>query len=215
MSWLSQLFHGGKNPAQAAQPYLDQIPDVGHKYYDPYVQQGQEAGNTLKEQYGQMLDPQAFLDKIQGGYKPSEGYQYQLGELTKGIGSQAAAGGFSGTPLHQQQYGEMAQGLMSKDMQQYLQNALGIYGKGLEGEQDIYGKGFGASGSLADYLGSNLSQQGGLAFQGQQQQNANQNALFSALAQLLGGAGGAAMNPMSLFGKQLWGGSPSGAPKTP
>lgn len=193
MSWLSNLLGTSKsqNPANAAMPYLQQIPGVGHQYYDPYIQQGQQAGDVLKEQYGQMLDPTAFMDKIYSQYKPSEAYQYQLGELTKGIGSQAAAGGFAGTPLHQQQYGEMAQGLLSKDMQQYLQNALGIQQTGLSGEQDIYGKGFQAGGSLADLLAGNLGTQAGLAFQGQQQQNMNRQALINALGGLLGKGAGA------------------------
>jgi hypothetical protein len=204
MSWLSQLFHGGKNPAEAASPYLNQIPGVGREAYDPYIQQGKQAGETLGGEYGKMLDPQAFLDKLQGGYKPSEGYQFKHQELERGLGNTAASGGFAGTPMHQQAYGEMTDKLLSGDMQEYLQNALGIYGQGIAGEQGMYDKGFQSSGSLADFLGNNLTQQGGLAFQGQQQQNANQNALFSALAQMLGGAGGAAMNPMSMFGKKLW-----------
>src|SRR3990167_9540646 len=39
MSWLSSLFHGGnsKNPADAAMPYLNQVPGVSHQGYDPYI----------------------------------------------------------------------------------------------------------------------------------------------------------------------------------
>ena len=124
----------------------------------------------------------------------------------KQMASVAGQGGYAGTPMAQQQYGEQANKLMGDDQQQYLQNALGIYNQGIGGEQDFYNKGYGASGSLADMLGSNLNQQGGLAFQGQAQQNQQRQELMKALAQMLGGGMGMATQPTgSMFGKSLWG----------
>lgn len=192
MSWLSELFHGGKNPANAAKPYLDQIPGVGHGAYDPYIQQGKDATGMLSEQFKRMMsDPQGFLAEIQSGYKPSDAYKFKSGELQKGMGAAAAAGGLAGTGYHQQQYGEQADQLLSGDMQQYLNNVLGINKSGTEGEQGFADKGFESSKALADLLGGGLDQQAGLAFKGQDSQNANKQALFSALAKLLGqGAGG-------------------------
>lgn len=206
MSWLSSLFGGGKsNPANAAMPYLNQIPGVGEKYYNPYIEQGQQAGGMLSEQFQKLMsDPTGFINQLQSQYKPSEGYQFKRGELEKGLGAQAAAGGLAGTPYHQQEYGQMADKLLSEDMQQYLENALGVYGKGLAGEQGFYNTGFQASQNLADMLAGNLNQQGGLAFQGQAQKNANQQQLMQMLAQLLGGAGGLVSNPLSLFGNKIW-----------
>lgn len=195
MSWLSTLFKGGKNPANSAMPYLNQIPGVGHQAYDPYIQQGQGASNQLAEQFQKLMsDPQGFLAGIQSGYKPSDAYNFKKDELSKGFGAAAAQGGYAGTPFHQMQYGEQADKLLSGDMQQYLENALGIFNTGLAGNQDIANKGFQASGSLADMLAGNLNQQGGLAFQGQSQQNANQAGLMKLLAQLVGGGGSALLN---------------------
>ena len=87
----------------------------------------------------------------------------------------------------------MADKLLSEDMQQYLQNALGVYGQGLAGEQGFYNTGFQASQNLADMLAGNLGSQAGLAYQGQQQKNMNQQALVNALMKLLGTAGGAGL----------------------
>lgn len=202
MSILDKIFGGGRNndPAAAAQPYLNQIPGVGHQAYDPYIQQGQRAGNVAEGQYNNLVnDPTAFINKILEMYKPSEGYQYQKEQLGKSLSNTAAAGGISGTPLDQQNQGQAVQGLLSNDMQQFLQNILGRYDKGLEGEQGLSNQGFKASGALGDVLGNNLSSQAGLAFQGAQQKNSNRNALIGALAKALGlGAGaffGAAGGP--------------------
>ena len=71
-------------------------------------------------------------------------------------------------------------------MQQYLQNVLGLYNTGLSGEEGIAGRGYNASSSLADLLGGGLNQQANLAFQGQQQQNTNKNALMNSLMKLAG-----------------------------
>lgn len=179
-----------KDPSRDANKYMNQIPGVGHQYYDPFINQGQEAGGVLKGQYGKMLDPTAFMDEIMGHYKTSKGAEYEQNKLGRGIGATAAAGGYAGTPEHQRAYGEMAGDIMSKDMQQYLQNALGINAQGIAGEQDFYNKGYGASGSLADLLGGNLASQGTMAFQQGQQHNQNAIALMSAIAKALAQGGG-------------------------
>lgn len=195
-----------QNPANAAMPYLNQIPGVAQNAYNPYIQQGQQAGQALGGEYGKLLDPTTFMNQLMEQYKPSEAYKYKQKDITKGLGAVAAQGGFAGTPMAEEQYAGATDKALSDDMQQYLQNALGIYGQGIAGQQDFYNKGFGASGSLADILTGNLNQQGGLAFQGQSQQNANQAGLMKMLAQLLGGAGGFATQPTgSIFGNKLWG----------
>lgn len=208
MSWLSKAFGMSKsqNPANAAMPYLNQIPGVGQNAYNPYIQQGQQAGQTLGGEYGKMLDPTAFMNQLMEQYKPSDAYQYKQKDITKGLGAMAAQGGYAGTPMALEQYAGATDKALSDDMQQYLQNALGIYGQGIAGQQDFYNKGFQGSSSLADMLAGNLNQQGGLAFQGQSQQNSNQAGLMKMLAQMLGGAGGFATQPTaSIFGNKLWG----------
>lgn len=196
MSILDSIFGKRSNPMDEANKYLGQIPGTGHEFYDPYINQGRGASNRLGSEYENMLnDPTGFIDNIMKNYKTSEGYNFQKDQLTKELGNTAAAGGIAGTPLDQMNQGKGIQGLLSQDMQQYLQNALGIHTQGLGGEEGIANKGFGASGSLADLLGNALNQQGGLAFQNSQQNNSNRSAMISALVKALGGAAGAFGNP--------------------
>jgi hypothetical protein len=194
MGILDSLFGGGKknNPMEEANKYLSQIPGVGHQYYDPFINQGQAAGQKAQSQYDMLLaDPVGFINKLMEGYKPSEGYKFANEELTRGMGNTAAAGGIAGTPLDQMNQAKGTQGLLSKDMQQFLQNVLGRYDIGLGGEQGIANQGFQASGSLADLLGGALNQQGGLAFQNAQNQNSNRNDIFGTLGKALGVGAGA------------------------
>jgi hypothetical protein len=181
-----------ENPEQEANKYLGQIPDIEKQYYNPFIQGGQDAGNILKGQYGSMVDdPTGFINKILSQYKQSAGAKYQTGLVAKEIGNTAAAGGYAGTPEAQRQFGQEASDINSQDMQQFLQNALGVYGTGLSGEQDFYNKGFNASGSLADALASVLGSQGGLAFNQGTQSNMDRQALMNALMKALAQGGGA------------------------
>ncbi len=206
MSWLSELFGGGKNPMNEANQYLNQIPGVAHQGYDDYVNQGKDASGKTKTQYEDMMnDPTGFINKLMEGYKPSEGYQFQKEQLTKELGNTAAAGGIAGTPQDQMNQGAGVQKLLSGDMQQFLQNVLGRYDKGLEGEEGVATRGYDASGKLTDALGGALNQQGGLAFNDAQQKNKNKNDMWSMFGKALGGAGGLATNPLSVFGNKVWG----------
>jgi hypothetical protein len=184
------------NPANAARPYLNQIPDVAHKAYDPYIQQGMESGNLANAEYNKMSqDPTSFVDSIMKRYKPSEGYNFKEGRMLGAARNSAASGGFAGTPYDQEQQAELVQGLLGSDMQQFLQNILGVHKQGVAGHEGRAERGFNASSSLADMLANNLTQQGGLEFHGQGQLNQNnidkRNAMLKFISNIFGSAAGA------------------------
>lgn len=209
MSLLSGLFGGGrKSPANAANQYLNQIPDVAHKGYDPYVNAGADASGKTKSLYESLMqDPTAFVNKLMEGYKPSEGYQFQKDQLAKEMSNTAAAGGVAGTPMDQLNQAENIQGLLGKDMQQFLQNIFGVFNTGLQGEEGIATRGYDATKNLTDILGGALNQQGGMAYKDQVDKNQNQTDLWNMFGKAIGGGLNFASKPSaSLFGKNLWGG---------
>lgn len=194
MNILKSIFGGGddRSPMDSANQYLTQIPGVAHKGYDPYVQSGLDASGRTKSQYEELMsNPQAFIDRIMKGYNTSEGYNFEKDLLTKELSNTAAAGGIAGTPLDQLNQGQAVQGLLSKDMQQYLMNALGLFRTGLEGEEGVATRGYDASKGLTDILGGSLNQQGGLAFNQAQQEQKNKNDLWSMFGKALGTGAGA------------------------
>lgn len=180
----------GKDPAKEANKYLKQIPGVGKQYYNPFIERGARAGNLLEGEYGKLLNPTSFIDEIMKHYKTSAGAEYNRDKLGKGIGATAAAGGFAGTPEHQQEYGEMADKIMSQDMQEYLQNALGVYNRGLGGEEGFNTQGFDASKDLVDLIGGTLSSQAGAAYKSADQSNEDRQALMNAITKALNNRGG-------------------------
>jgi hypothetical protein len=208
MSWLRQAFGGG-DAAGAANQYLNQIPGVAHQGYDPYVNAGQDASGKTKTKYEELMEnPTEFINQLMKGYQPSEGYQFQKDQLTKELGNTAAARGIAGTPYDQMQQGQGVQKLLSGDMQQFLQNALGVFNTGLTGEEGVATRGYDASGKLTDAVGSNLNQQGSLAFNNAQNNQKSKQDMWKMFIQALGGIGGLATgNPAGAIAGPLSGSS--------
>lgn len=185
MSWLSNLFGGGRNPADAAQGYLGQIPGAVNPYYQPYINAGQQSMGQTQGIYNQMTqNPNDYYNKIASGYKESPGYQFKLQQGLGAANNAAAAGGMAGSPEHQFQSAGIAEGFANQDFNDYLQNVLGINQTGLQGQENALGRGYNASTGYGDILGQLLGKQGQYAYAGQAGQNAQQGNNLSNILKL-------------------------------
>ncbi len=197
---------GQKNPADAANKYISQIPGQTQQYYQPYMEAGKGAMGELQNQYKDLLGGNV-QNRLGESYKQSPGYQFALEQALSAGNNAAAMGGQLGIPAHEQRNMATAQGLASQDYDKYLQNQMGLYGAGLQGNQQFNQQGFEANKSYADQIAQALAQQGNYAFAGQTGQN---QARQQGLSDILGGLGGAAasfvpggssvMNLLKLFG---------------
>lgn len=150
--------------------YLNKIEPMEHENYDPYIQRGQRAGGILEDQFGRMSqDPTGYIDDIMGNYRNTPGFQQRLGEALKAARSSAAAGGRAGTIESIGQQAQLEDRLLGQDMQQYLDNVLGVQRTGLSGEQGLYGTGFNATQNLTGDLSNLYGTQEQLGFQNNRQ----------------------------------------------
>ncbi len=187
MSWFS----GGQNPANAGGKYWDQIPGATQPYYQPYIDQGRQAGQDLTGRYNTSLnDPGSIYDQIGKGYKESPGYQARLKAGLQGATNAAAAGGMAGSPEHALHAAETANDLQGKDYEDYLNHVFGIYNQGIEGEQGRESRGYDASKGYADILGNNLSNRGAAEYNATSGRNASHGQMISNFINLLGTIGG-------------------------
>jgi len=171
------LYGGQPNPANKAMPYLNEA----QKQYEPFQQQGQEAGRRYSDTTRSMLEnPGEYLANLSKGYEQSPGYQFRRDEALRGASNSAAAGGFAGTLGDRRSEAGIADAMAGEDFQNWLQNVLGVQNKGLFGQQDIYNKGYGATSDIANILGS----KGGLQFQGQREQNKTQQDQMKGLMEM-------------------------------
>lgn len=190
---------------------LQQIQQMGRETYNPYIERGFSAQDKLSGQYGKMAEtPMDYLNQIISGYKPSEGYKFREKNALNAARNSAAAGGISGTYNDQLGQAEMVSGLMGEDMQQWLQNVLGIQGAGLSGFENQANRGFNASQSLANILGSVGGAQAGLAHSRQQAENQRMGNIMGGLGGLLGQVGGAAADGKFSKSPAMAGGASAG-----
>jgi len=166
------------NPADAANPYLNQIPQFGREAYQDFINQGKTAFGKLPDYESMANSPIDFLNMLMSQYQPSAGYQHRFNEALKAAGAGAAAGGVAGTPSDIINRADIVNQVLGQDQQQFLNNVLGLQGLGTAGLENQVERGYNAATGLADYLGGAYGQMGQNAFAGRQQQNqaAMQNA---------------------------------------
>lgn len=194
MGMFDSLFGGASDPSKGAMKYLNQIPGMAQNAYNPYIQAGQAQLPGLQDQYSQLMnDPGARMNQIGSGYQQSPGYQFAVQQALQSSGNAAAAGGMAGSPQHEQQNMTLANNLANQDYNQYLTNALGLYGQGLQGSQGLYNMGYKASDSLADMLANTYGSQANLKYAGGANQNAANSGFWGGLMGLGGQLGSAAI----------------------
>jgi len=163
-------------------PYLNQASNVIQQYMSPYSKRGLPAGDILQTQFGQMSqDPSALMESIMKGYEPSKFYQMMQDKMGQAASNTAAAGGMRGSPQESNEQQEITQGLLSKDMQQYLSNILGIKNAGLSGEEGLYDTGYKAASGMSGDLSNILGTKAQLEFENEREKNERNQGILGSL----------------------------------
>lgn len=173
---------------------LGQIPGEIAPYYDPYIEQGQRAGEQIEDLSGQMAqDPGDYISSLMGGYEETPFYKMQREMMTQAAANTAAAGGTRGNPLDQKRQQEITQGLLYQGMQPYMQNVLGAQQMGMGGLQSLFSPGFEASTRFGGDISNIMGTQAQLTFQRQQQEAAKKEARRKEMLDFIGKAVGSAV----------------------
>ena len=160
------------NPANVGLPYLEQIPGTVTPYFQPYIDAGSSALNTLMNQYNTLLtNPGSTMNMLGSGFQASPGYQYQVNQGLYGANNAAAAGGMLGTAANQTNDAAISSNLANQDYYNYLNHTMGLYNQGLQGMQGINQMGYAASDQLADALAKTLMSEAGMTYAGTAGQN--------------------------------------------
>ncbi len=196
------MFNTGRaDPTWGANQELDKIPDMLKEYLGSYMNQGKGAYDQLNPIYGNMAnDPQGYYKNMLAGHKPSDAYKTTMDEALKSAGNTAAAGGYRGNINDiQNEAGissRIANEFLNKDMQNWINNLMGIQGQGLQGLGHFYDTGYDASKNMASDLSNIYGSKAQLDFQGQSQRN---QGISDFASQFLGAAPGLAKKVASWF----------------
>jgi hypothetical protein len=180
------------DPSDAANKYLEQIGGAVGPYFDPYISAGKKTLADLMGQYGNLLsDPGALMNKFGQSFQESPGYKFNVDQALGAANRASAAGGMLGSPQQQQNLARTVTGLANQDYGNWMDRALGLYGRGLSGEEGINQMGFNASSQMAQALMDQLMSQASNAYAGganrnQYEQDKN-TGVWDSIAHAIGG----------------------------
>lgn len=194
-SLLGDLFGGGSSGEKRVEnntaSYLDQLPKILKRHYGTYEQAGALARPILERHFNQLTtNPTDFMNKIGNKYRVSPGYEFKTREAIKAANQAASAAGMLGSPSHQQIIASQITGLADQDYYNYLQNALGLYGMGLQGYGNLYQTGYGAASNLGDNLANAQMTRANLAHSTGQNELTRNRSMWGSLGNILGQIGG-------------------------
>lgn len=155
----------------------------------PFVNNGIWSSNQFKNAIQRFLGggPVGFENSIMSQYRESPYAQHEVQQATEAANRAGAAGGYLGTPQEQQQLAGDVQGIVSKDQNQFYQNAVQPYEFGTQAAGQMAGQGLQANQQLWQYLRALANNQLGSA--GWSAQNHGLGGAFNALGGLAGLAG--------------------------
>lgn len=203
MSRLSEFLHP-ERPYQDAQEEIRRALEEAQGYQRPFMEAGMSQYGNLEGAIGNLLNPVDFQNQLLSGYEESP-YARALQDAAQERGMQAANQmGMGGSSNAIGAATETAGNIASKDRQQYLQNLLGMYGKGIDTAGGIYNTGanMGANmGGQALSAGTNIAN---LGMQGAQARNQQTGAGLGALASLVGNYLTGGMGGTGEFGRGMF-----------
>jgi len=155
---------------------------------NPYMTAGTDAIGSYQNALNRMANPTDFMNNIMNQYQQSPWAKFQTDQGIKAGNNAASASGMLGSGAEQKELAQFAQGVSSKDMQQYLQNALGINNQYLGGYGHLMDNGLGANSIYGSFLGNLMSSQANVANSMAQAQAAQGQTENSGWGDMLGGA---------------------------
>ena len=160
-------------PYQAAMGPYQQYMGQGANVQNPFLQAGQGAIGNYQNWLSGMQNPSGFMNNLMGQYQQSPWAKYQQQQSMRAGNNAASAGGLIGSTPFAQQMQQNSANISSQDMNNWLQNVLGINTQYGAGQQNLMGMGQNAANALTGLYGQEAQGMGNLAAGQQAGQNQN------------------------------------------
>lgn len=145
--------------SRPGQPYGDASKELSRYfpqqqgYLNPFLQAGQGAIPNFQNWLKTMQNPSGFINNLMGGYQESPFAHFQQDQAMRSAQNMGSASGLTGsTPLTQFAQ-QNARDISSQDMNQWLQNVLGVNSQYGAGQMGLMGQGMQAGNAMSQMLG--------------------------------------------------------------
>lgn len=190
------LFGKSPDPFKEARKQYMEMFGQAQQQQQPFYQAGVGALPQLQDWLGQMQDPAGFINQLQSQYTQSPADQFAINQGLRGAQNRGSAAGLIGsTPMAQFQ-AQTAADIGGQQMNQWLQNVLGINTLYGQGEQNLVNLGQHSADTLSNLLSGGGQDLAGLRYGSAVRQNQN-------LGNILGGMFGGAQQGLTGFGAGL------------
>lgn len=165
LQMLMQMMQGGKSglagilggltgnsgaPYEAAEKELGDFYNRGRDIQNPFYNAGKNALGPFQDWLNGMKNPSDFINNLMGKYQESPWAKFQQQQSIRSAGNMGSATGLTGsTPLAQFEQ-QNARDISSQDMNQWLQNVLGINTQYGAGEQNLISGGQNSANALTN-----------------------------------------------------------------
>lgn len=140
MAFLDFLFDPGK-PYRRAQDQYKQGLEEAQKYYEPYLEHGQESGQSLADLMSRLQNPQQFEQELMSGYSLSPMAQDKLARNLQEGQDIAGSLGLGGSSAALQDIYQGAGRIQNEDEQAYRNRLMQDYLTSIGIGQQFYGTG--------------------------------------------------------------------------
>jgi hypothetical protein len=182
------LFGNSEAPYEDAMKQYQEWAAKGEGAQNPFLDFGKQGLPKFQQWLSGMQDPTKFINNLMGGYQESPYAKYQQEQGMRTAQNVGSASGLTGSTPLMQFAQQNAQNISSKDMNQWLQNVLGVntqYGQGLENQ---IGVGQNAANALTNMYGDMGRQMGEAAYGREAGKNQDRANMWGGLFNLGGDA---------------------------
>lgn len=146
---LGGLFGNSAGPYHEYSDWLGKAQEKQNPFYNA----GTGALTNYQDWLTGMKDPSSFINRLMNQYQESPWARYQQQQAIRAGQNAGSASGLMGSTALAQQLQQNASNISSQDMQQWLQNVLGINTAYGQGQQNLITGGQNAANALTNILG--------------------------------------------------------------
>lgn len=158
---LGGIFGDSGAPYDKAMQQYQQYGNQAQNTQQPYLNAGQSAIPNYQNWLQSQSNPSEFINNLMGQYQESPYAKYLQQQSMRAGQNAASASGLMGSTPFMQQMQENARNISSQDMNQWLQNVLGINTQYGQGQQNLMTGGQAAANSLTglyNQMGQNMGE---------------------------------------------------------
>lgn len=161
---LGGLFGDSGAPYDKAMDQYKQWAGKAEGAQNPFFNAGKGAIPDYQKWLQGQSDPSGFINNLMGQYKASPYSQYLQQQSQRGGQNAASASGMMGSTPMMEQMQQNSANIASGDMNQWLQNVLGINTQYGQGQQNLMQGGQNAANALTNMYGQMGQQMGEAAY---------------------------------------------------